>query len=105
LWRPPWVKAVKAIKQAQGLRIRNLAERGDTTPVLSAAWEQETGESWFKANWSKISMSPYLKNKLKSKRDWDMAQAVENLSNKHETKVQTPILQKNPKNKKPELGI
>jgi hypothetical protein len=39
------------------------------TPLIPATQEAETGGSWFEASLAKVSMRPYLKNKLKAK-DW-----------------------------------
>jgi hypothetical protein len=46
-------------------------------PVIPATQEAEVGRSPFEAILGKVSMRPYLKNKLKQKRAGGMAQVIE----------------------------
>jgi hypothetical protein len=51
--------------------------------VIPATWEAEEGESRFKAILGKVSMRPYLKNKLNTKALGGVAQVEDCLLTKH----------------------
>jgi hypothetical protein len=40
-------------------------------PAISATWEVDEGGLWFEVSPGKVSMRPYLQNKLKKQKDWE----------------------------------
>jgi hypothetical protein len=68
--------------------------------IIQATWEVEVGRSPFKASPGKVIGRQYLKNKIKAKRPWDIAQVVEHLTSKLKA-LNSPV----PKRKEKKLGI